>query len=362
MIIEALTSSRPATSVARAGARRSRHWLLPLACAFYLACITAFWFITRQYGDRQWIATLLLLGPRWPFALPLLALWPWTLVARRWRPATLTTIATLIVLVPILGLRLSLPAAAERADLRLLTCNVHRQQLKPESLATFIAEVQPDVVALQGWSEANYERVFAGRTWNARREGELLVASRFPIQRVTSLDLSDGTSIPAGERGAAGLFEIAAPSGTVTLLCLHLASPHAGLGVVSSDGGDKLSGNLDRRCYESELVRAACQSVQGPLLLAGDFNTTDDSPIFHEHWHDFGDAFSQRGNGFGYTYLIRHTQLRIDHVLARPTAEFVRCWVGPDVGSPHRPLVADVKYRSAASGPATAGVTPSVQP
>ena len=362
MIIEASTFPGPATPVPRSRARKSRGWLLPAACVSYLACVIAFWLITRQFGDRQWIATVLLLGPRWPFALPLLALWPWSLITRRWWPAALTAIATVIVLIPVLGLRLSLPATTDHADLRLLTCNVHRQQLKPEALATFIAEVHPDIVALQGWSEANYERVFANRDWNAHREGELLVASRFSIQRVTPLDLSDGTNVPAGERGAAGLFEIAASSGTVTLICLHLASPHAGLGLFSSDGGDKLAGNLDRRGYESEVVRAACQNVQGPLLLAGDFNTTDDSPIFHEHWDEFTDAFTQRGNGFGYTYLIRHTQLRIDHILARPTAEFVRCWVGPDVGSPHRPLVADVRCRSAASSPASAAITPSVQP
>jgi vancomycin resistance protein VanJ len=34
--------------------------------------------------------------------------------------------------------------------------------------------------------------------------------------------------------------------------------------------------------------------------------------------------------------------VRIDHILAGPGWYCARCWVGPDVGSPHRPVLADL--------------------
>ena len=39
--------------------------------------------------------------------------------------------------------------------------------------------------------------------------------------------------------------------------------------------------------------------------------------------------------------------VRIDHILAGPGWRCGRCWVGPDVGSPHRPLLADLVYSPA---------------
>jgi vancomycin resistance protein VanJ len=159
------------------------------------------------------------------------------------------------------------------------------------------------------------------------------------------VDFNDHAGTPAGERGAAALFELRAAQGSIFLMNLHLASPHAALLTFKTDGGRKLVENIDRRERESEVVLGAAQLARGPLLLAGDFNTTDDSRIFREYWSEFADAFHRRGLGIGYTYLINHTQLRIDHILTDDAWHVHRCWVGPAVGSPHRPLIADLMYR-----------------
>jgi vancomycin resistance protein VanJ len=325
--------------------RARRPWLLA-ACCCYLLIVVCAWLTMRLEGDRWWVGTVLLIAPRWPFLLPLLGLGPWALFARRLWPLAILCAAGWAVIVPIMGLRVSLPAmGSERPDIRLVTCNVHRQHLDAERLTAYVAEVQPDVVTLQGWSESGHESLFVGDGWQVRREGELLVASHFPIVAVTPLDFADATNAPQGERGAAALVELQTPRGSIFLITLHLASPHAGLLSASADAGGKLADNVERRWHESDTLRALADRVAGPLLLAGDFNTTDDSPIFREHWRGFADAFSERGAGFGYTYLIGHTQIRIDHVLAGPVWRFVRCWVGPDVGSPHRPVVAEANFR-----------------
>ena len=345
MIIDA---SSPAPMSSKSASRRVRarkSWILPAVCAGYLAMVLAVWLVMTRLGDRWWPATVLLLAPRWPYALPMVVLWPLVLPGRRWWCAAWVGVAASVVLFPILGFRLSLPSASgARGEIRLLTCNVHRQHLNARELEAFVRESQPDVVALQGWSETGHEGLFDNSAWHVRREGELLVASRLPIGGVRPIDLSDGASASRGEIGAAAIFELRTPRHSIYLVNLHLASPHAGLGVFSEDGGGKLTDNVDRRRRESELVRAACDHLESRLLLAGDFNTPDDSPIFRECWEDFSDAFAERGSGLGYTYIIRRTQLRIDHILAHPGTQFLRCWVGPEVGSPHRPLVADVKF------------------
>ena len=135
------------------------------------------------------------------------------------------------------------------------------------------------------------------------------------------------------------------PRGSIYLINLHLSSPHAALNEILADRGQTLAENTHRRWRQSEAVRALADQVQGPLVLAGDFNTTADSPIFREHWSDFANAFARRGFGFGYTYVINHTQLRIDHLLTDPSWRVIRCWVGPEVGSPHRPLIVDMQVQ-----------------
>jgi vancomycin resistance protein VanJ len=346
MIIEApVVMSRSAAPRVRPPRRARRPIATGLCCA-YLVAVVAYWMLLRQGGDRWWIATVLMLAPRWPLAIPLVLGWTWAAGTRRWKTLAAVAAATLIVVGPILGVRASVSQlGAERGDLRLLTCNVHRQHVDPKELAAYITEVQADVVALQGWSDANRAGLFDDGSWEVRREGELLIASRWPITDVQRLNIADGGDTPKEEQGVAMLVRIQTPWGDVRMVGLHLASPHAGLNSLWQDWGARVAANVQRRWRESERLRAMIDRVDGPVLLAGDFNTTDDSPIFREHWGEFTDAFDECGWGVGYTYLNTHTQIRIDHVLAGPAWRVVRCWVGPDVGSAHRPVVAEVTLR-----------------
>jgi endonuclease/exonuclease/phosphatase (EEP) superfamily protein YafD len=312
--------------------RRRGLILLFLACT-YLVGLIAVWLTMRLAGDRVWIGTVLLLAPRWPFATPLVVLWPCALFARRWELLAATILSTGAALFLVMGFRLSL-AGQGRGDIRLLTCNVHRQHFDPGQLSSYIAEVDPDIIALQGWSEASRESLFGDAAWHIQTVGELLVASRFPIQNAKPLSISEGTDVPKGEQGVAVAFEVNTGRGPVCVVTLHLASPHAGLVTMNQDSGEKLAANIERRWRESARLLRSAQGIQLPLIIAGDFNTTDESPIFREHWGRYQDAFTQRGTGLGYTYIIGHTQLRIDHILAGPTWRVS--------GSAHRPLVADL--------------------
>jgi endonuclease/exonuclease/phosphatase (EEP) superfamily protein YafD len=76
--------------------------------------------------------------------------------------------------------------------------------------------------------------------------------------------------------------------------------------------------------------------------VAGDFNTPVESRIFQDRWSGLDDAFSRVGAGFGATKYNGWIRVRIDHVLTDSSwrAVGVSCW--ENVGSDHRPLVADL--------------------
>ncbi len=84
------------------------------------------------------------------------------------------------------------------------------------------------------------------------------------------------------------------------------------------------------------------------MVVGGDFNMPVESCFFKQHWHSYHDAFSAVGLGFGHTTSVRmegiHWGARIDHILTRGRWHPLRCWVGPDTGSDHRPVLADVYW------------------
>jgi len=304
----------------------------------------AVWITLHFAGDRWWLATMLLFGPRWVWGAPLALLLPaagW-LRPRRW---WVVFLGVGIALIPVGGLRVpwrTFTFATSQPCLRVLTCNIHRQQTDTKSLAKLIAAVHPDVVALQNWS-SSHAAVFGQGGWFMHRDGELLLASRFPIGRVTQVDQLD----EGGWDGSGTCYELQTPWAVVPFFNLHLASPHRYFeDVLESDptGPEGVRANSACRERQSKLV-SDLALAQGPAtLLAGDFNTPDDSPIFRRAWASFSDAFTIAGWGFGRTFYTRRTAIRIDHILAGPAWRCRRCWVGPTVGSPHLPVIADIEF------------------
>jgi endonuclease/exonuclease/phosphatase (EEP) superfamily protein YafD len=101
---------------------------------------------------------------------------------------------------------------------------------------------------------------------------------------------------------------------------------------------------LRRRAAEevSERIGGLSEAV----VVAGDFNMPTDSAIYRACWSSLSNAFSKAGLGFGYTEWPTvagwRFGIRIDHILTGPGWRPQRCWVGPDVGSDHLPLLADI--------------------
>ena len=107
-----------------------------------------------------------------------------------------------------------------------------------------------------------------------------------------------------------------------------------------------LNRELESRRRQAEELAQWMEQFRGPLIIAGDFNMPSDSVIYRSCWGPYTNAFSQAGLGFGRTRWISMRGVtfgvRIDHILTNEHWRPQSCWVGPDVGSDHLPVIADL--------------------
>jgi endonuclease/exonuclease/phosphatase family metal-dependent hydrolase len=313
----------------------------------YLLLVLAAWALI-YVGDLWWPATLLLFGPRWLLLLPLL---PFMLAALCWRRRSLTLLLLTLVLIlgPIMGFNVPWHAVSSATPsgmrLRVLTCNMHYQRPNVSVLERLLDDSHPDIVAVQELPSHEPFDYFAEDQWHIQRMPGLFLASRYPIRRAERLGRES-----MKEPGSLARYEVETPVGVVTLFSLHFASPREGLYEAThhpAAGSAELDFNSALRRRQSEnLVRLADEAT-GLVVLLGDFNTPSESAVFRAVWVRYRDAFSSSGWGWGYTFRGAKTDVRIDHILLSPGWHCERCWVGPNVGSPHLPVLADLIGTSA---------------
>lgn len=316
--------------------------LIAVAGWLYLPVVFAAW-VLLQEGDSWWPATLWMFSPRWLLALPLL---PLGLLALAWRRRSLPLLLAMLLLIvgPIMGFRIpwgTMGAATPQGPrLRVLTFNIHHQMAKRQAMADLLAETRPDVVVVQELPSHDPFAYFGDPSWRIHRTGGHFLASRSPIRRTQRFG-SDSMHLP----GSLYRYELETPAGLVTLFSLHFASPRDAIFEAThhpTTGGGELEENSEVRRRQWDHLLELADGATGPLLLTGDFNTPTESILFRSLPGRYRDAFSTAGWGWGYTFLNARTTVRIDHILMGPSWHCERCWVGPNVGPPHRPVLADL--------------------
>jgi vancomycin resistance protein VanJ len=309
-----------------------------------LAVTIAGWSLLRA-GDLWAPATLAMFAPLRFAILPSVVLIVAAAVFHRRALRTLVP-AFLLTAGPVVGF--CVPWDRLRSDpttgprIRVLTCNMHYATVPTDPLDRLIDETAPDVVALQEWSEKSRSEILDGREWHVHRESGHFLASRHPIRAADRLGAKS-----TGDHGSVLRYELETPAGVVTLFSIHLASPRTGLGEVAAGdtlGLDQVVANSELRWTQSRNLAAEAGLVRGPVLLVGDLNTPPHSAIFRRVWGGYSDAFASTGWGWGHTFSARLSAVRIDYVLVGGEGRALRCWVGPNVGSPHCPVLADVAW------------------
>jgi vancomycin resistance protein VanJ len=316
----------------------------------YVLALLLVWALLRFTSDRWWFGTLLLFGPRWVCSLPLLVLIPLCVYGnrRRW-PALL--LGAVVLSFPVLDFRLPwgrlfLPAGTQY---RVMTCNLHDEGCNPDSLQWLILHEDPDFVALQECEFGDVRRALAG--YQVVTSKRLLLASRFPLRQID--EQTAGESAHDFPRRHATICVADTPIGELKIGCVHFPSPRFGLSSVldrqtglDSSRKQNLEENTRLRRADSTAVKEILEKSPERLILAGDFNTPVESVIYRQCWGDYRNAFSRTGFGFGSTIKCRvrfvSFGVRIDHILSGSKVTPARCWIGPDIGSAHLPVLADL--------------------
>ncbi len=332
--------------------RAARLLLAVIALAYLLAFVAYFGVLLLGRGGAGWFGfvrelTLYLFLPL-PFLLAL------ALVLRA-RAALLFTALPLLVFVGYYGPRFwpqAPPAASASGAFRVLTFNTggNAGGGAPAPLLRTIRAVDADVVALQevptptltdlrGELSAVYPYQLGSP--------DTMTLSRFPLQPGAELRLGDspyvGQQVRIDARGRA-----------VVLTNVHVTRPVYRLqwrrGVVPLVRGYNPA---ERDAQVAELVQRV-RAVGGPRLLTGDFNETEWSRPYELIAAELEDSYRDAGRGFGNTYPSNvvwgswHFSLplmRIDYVFHSAELVATRAVVGPDGGSDHLPVVAELAFR-----------------
>jgi endonuclease/exonuclease/phosphatase (EEP) superfamily protein YafD len=332
--------------------RAIRLALTGAALAYLVAFLAYFAVLAAGRGGAGWFGfvrelTLYLFLP-----LPALLL---AAAVCRARLALLSLALPLVVFLVYYGPRFRFqptPAAGASGSFRVLTFNTGANagggRLAP--LLRTVRAVDADVVALQEVPPATLEQL---RTELAAaypyQEGtvDAVSFSRFPLQRAAELQLGDspytGQQLSVSLRGR-----------PVVLTNVHVTRPVYRLQwrrqlVPVVRGYNPES----RDAQVTELVNRI-RTVPGPRLLTGDFNETEWSRPYQLLAAELGDSFREAGSGFGHTYPSNFAWgewrfslplMRIDYVFHSSELMALEARVGPDGGSDHLPVVAELSFR-----------------
>ncbi len=94
---------------------------------------------------------------------------------------------------------------------------------------------------------------------------------------------------------------------------------------------------------------ARVEKVDGPVVLLGDFNLTDQTDQYRRITGSLRDAHRAAGWGFGHTFPahgriyvlpIPVPLIRIDYVFYSPGLAAIETHLGENAGSDHRPVIA----------------------
>lgn len=332
-----------------------RRWVSLLITALVITHLTlalAVWVMFRFLADRWWPATVLLFMPRWIYLLPFALTVPAALLVRPRLLAPLAATA-LIILVPLMGLRLTLPRAhaAHPAPgvLRIMTYNIGGGRPEPARLTQLLEELDPHIAALQECNQALDQAALRARGWHVHVWNSQCLVSRYPLRKA---DPRDPTDIwRRGGSGAIIRYQIDTPAGPIDLLNLHLETVREGLSALLDHGAagiSELRQNIRERALESRLARTWAERAEAPLLVVGDFNMPTDSAIYRHYWSSFTNVFSQVGAGRGESKFTSLFGIRIDHLLVSPRWpgwQLLDCWVETDrhIGHDHRPVIAELR-------------------
>ncbi len=254
------------------------------------------------------------------------------------RPARLLcSLAFLASLMPFF-MQPQAPQGAADRNLRVISANLlMHNDAEPGGFLRFLTEQQPDVLFLQE-TEDRWQKAIAASglfgypsSSNLPARDDMKVFSRLPILSEVRL-----SSAQAYERYPMRLV-LGTENDPLILYALHPDTPRSPA---------RWKG---RNAYLDGLADAVLSEKEGAkLILAGDWNTPPWSPYFARFFEKSGLFFARASNVPVMTRFSRRLPFRfgsmIDHIAVSGALRLASWRVGPDFGSNHIPVVADLSF------------------
>ena len=325
--------------------------LLIGAALLYCVAVIALVLLWSLDPDRIWWLALSNVFALYLF-VPLLLIAPAALLLRsRWLRGAACIM--LVAFLALFGQRLIPPLErpTDAARLRVMTINQLYTNQRVADLIAAIRAQNADIVAIQELSEPVAEA--AARQLRDAYPHQFLtpgaedyglgILSRYPLR------------MSARTRGFVGLRTIVDVDGTaITLINVHLNAPQVRTRRLRQFRPVKVVLDYDtsRRARDFPILLREIDAVEGPLVVMGDFNTSDREPPYAELAARLHDAYREAAWGFGFTFpddqriarlAVPFPLVRIDYVWSRgglaPASARVACDSG---GSDHCAVVADL--------------------
>ena len=341
-------------------------WVLAASWA-YAAFVLGLLGLVHWVADAWWGSTVVLFTPKVAFLGPVVLL-AVASAARRCPAHWLLQGATaLVVAGPLMGA--SLPVAGlldptpEGDHVRVVTYNLGTVAVRVNALRDWADRERVDVLCVQE-PDTNAEglRKAFGDGWHVSKLGR--VVSRLPI--VEELPMFKHTW-DTDERYSSFLdrVRLKTRSGrTILVASIHLPTIRPGFErFFATHDPAGLTVHTDWWAREAGRAFAAlADSGDDPLIVAGDFNMPPRDATMAALRGHFRFAFDEAGWGYGYTRPSKRPFVRIDQVLAGPEWAVAACRVGPDFGSDHLPVLAEVVLPWPNGNPETPSTKPSPRP
>jgi endonuclease/exonuclease/phosphatase (EEP) superfamily protein YafD len=297
------------------------------------------------YTLRWWPGDRFLLVRLFNYFMPwlLLGLAPALIVAglarRKWVALALAAPSLIIGLTfaPLFLPRLE-SALAASLPLKVMSYNVWYHNKNVASVAGLIRREQPDILLLQEITPAMARRL-KDELVDLYPEGQLYLAyepevyqgiiSRYPL---TPLDL-------AYDKGRTQRVTVLTPSGPIAVWNVHPNTPLP----------------WRRQYRQLSALTKDIATTDGPLIVGGDFNTTDQSETYQLVNQHLWNAHWEAGWGFGFTFPAHQPRfkqipiltpvIRIDHIFYSPHffARNART-LTESGGSDHLPVTAELSW------------------
>ena len=248
----------------------------------------------------------------------------------------------------------SLQSQSAESTFRVMVHNVWRGNQDLDALIAQIQEQDPDIIGLHEFTDplrAALLRELSQTYPYQQTVPHVGLLSRYPIESCQAFRMGANRGDP-GPWAQACVIDI--QGRTITVFNVHPRSP-------SLIGEDVpwlpfrvLTGLAEEgTVHDNQDLKQRIAETEGPVLVIGDLNITDQQKYYKPLIQGLHDAFRQAGWGMGFTFSrwphLNFCTWRIDYIFYSSELLALSAATGDFAGSDHRPVIADLGFRPTTS-------------